>query len=727
MTGTLRPVEVELKYRVLDLPVVERYLSAASIGPFVGASQARSRQIEDRYVDTPTRAFERAGFAVRLRSSGTGAIVSVKSRAHREGAGGAITRDEIEGPAIRAAGPADWPASDARSLVLELAGDAPLVEVVTVRQLRRSRQLRDGSTRVELSLDEVDVVVSKRVITRFVELEAELLRGDEARLRGLAMTLDQDAALRRSMTSKFETALAAVRGTPAEDDGPDGDGPGVPVMATDGSEAAAAGSAGEVKAAASAEPAAPDGSDSALAELEPRFVTGEPVGPDAALAADEDDQGEAAAAGDVEAGEEADATDVETAVLEAASDADLEEAAVDELHEVEIAGPDEEGDREAAETDEELEAAEELAAAGTDLEPATIVGAEIAEIDGSAATATPPSSAATEPVVSITETPAPAPESDRTTLQVSKTPGVTADDHVAEAGRKLMRFHLARMLAREPGTREGKDPEELHAMRVATRRQRAAWRVFGASFRQRRTRRYRSGLREVAGRLGAVRDLDVLLEAADHYRADRPATEQRALEPLLADWRDHREVARVLLVRELDSDGYQRWVDDYRDFVRTEGAAVLPVGPVQPHRVRDVMPSRIWTAYEAVRAYEPVLRWADVETLHDLRIAGKWLRYTLEFVREALGPDAGPLIERVTALQDHLGLMHDADVTASMARAFLVEHAGELSSLESAAIGRYLVDREREVTRLRRTLAVTWRSVDSLAYRRALGRVVAGL
>ncbi|CAN5468605.1 hypothetical protein BH20CHL7_BH20CHL7_18620 [soil metagenome] len=264
-------------------------------------------------------------------------------------------------------------------------------------------------------------------------------------------------------------------------------------------------------------------------------------------------------------------------------------------------------------------------------------------------------------------------------------------------------------------------------MRVATRRQRAAWRVFGEAFRPGRTLRYRSRLREVAARLGAVRDLDVLLEGADDYRADLPTTEQRALEPLLAAWRAHREDARRLLMRELDSDGYRRWLDDYVDFVRTEGAAVLPVGPVQPHRVRDTAPSRIWAAYEVVRGYEPVLRWADVETLHDLRIAGKWLRYTLEFVREALGPDADPLIARVTALQDHLGLMHDADVSASMARTFLVEHAGELSPLESASIGRYLVDRERETARLRRSVGASWRGVAGVGFRRSLGRIVAGL
>jgi CHAD domain-containing protein len=168
-------------------------------------------------------------------------------------------------------------------------------------------------------------------------------------------------------------------------------------------------------------------------------------------------------------------------------------------------------------------------------------------------------------------------------------------------------------------------------------------------------------------------------------------------------------------------------VDDYRDFVRTDGAAVLAVGPTQPHRIRDTTASRVWTAYEQVRGYEPVLRWADVETLHELRIAGKWLRYSLEFVREALGPGSAPLIAKVTALQDHLGLMNDADVSASMARTFLVEHAGDLSPTESGAIGRYLVSREREVARLRRSVGPAWRGVAGVGFRRALGRVVAGL
>ena len=71
-------------------------------------------------------------------------------------------------------------------------------------------------------------------------------------------------------------------------------------------------------------------------------------------------------------------------------------------------------------------------------------------------------------------------------------------------------------------------------------------------------------------------------------------------------------------------------------------------------------------------AFEDGLRTADLATLHQLRIAGKWLRYTLEFVREALEPDAAALIGPVVALQDHLGVQHDLHVAATLAREFVV-------------------------------------------------------
>jgi CHAD domain-containing protein len=308
-----------------------------------------------------------------------------------------------------------------------------------------------------------------------------------------------------------------------------------------------------------------------------------------------------------------------------------------------------------------------------------------------------------------------------------KSPGVTADDLVAEAGRKVMHFHFQRLLAREPGVRAGKDPEEVHAMRVATRRLRAAWRVFGDGYRPSERRRQVGRLREVAMRLGAVRDLDVQLIALDGYRDAQPEDERDALRPLLDEWHQRRAAARAQLMRELDSDGYRSFIADLRAFVQTPGAGAARTGPTTPHRVRDTAGSRIWASYEGVRAFEPILRWADVPTLHELRIRAKWLRYGMEFVREALGPETPLLIKRVVALQDHLGLMNDADVAVAAVRGFLVQRASRLSEDESRAIGRYLVSREREVTRLRGTVSTPWRAVSSPAFRRAMGRSLASL
>jgi len=625
-----RPVEIELKYRLREEAAGDRYLLADELAGFVPITPVRSTQLEDRYLDTADGAMARAGFACRLRQTAKGTTVSVKSTARRPDGSGFHRREELEGPADRTAGPRDWPPSDARSLILEQCGDAPLVELVTIRQLRRKRHLQAGDTVVELSLDEVDAVARSRVVERFVELEVELVQGNESQLAGMDALLADDPALSASTGSKLESALAAVRAT----SGRRGRKPAIP-----------------------------------LPDIEPDE---RPIGKRAGSAAE-----------------------IDQPVSSGSEPRDVNETAEGVATE-----PAEAPERPSSSREAELEEAP---------------SAKSAEIERS-----PVAEAADSVAVTL-----PGPEAPR--LVVGKTPGVLADDHIAEAGRKVLRFHFARMLAREAGTRDGKDPEELHAMRVATRRQRAAWRVFGPAFRPGRTKTYRSNLRDVASRLGAVRDLDVLLEAADGYRADLPTSEQRALEPLLSGWRTHRDDARKLLIRELDSDGYQRWLEDYGEFVRHEGLAVVAVAPTQPHRVRDTAASQILTAYAGVRAYEPVLRWADVETLHELRIAGKWLRYTLEFVREALAPEAANLIARVTAMQDHLGELNDADVTSHMVRSFLVENAGGLSTIESAAIARYLVVREKDLARLRRTVGPTWRGVAGMTFRRSLGRTIASL
>jgi CHAD domain-containing protein len=578
--------ELELKYRATARESAERLLSAGSIGPFAATGNVRPAQHEDVYVDTADGSLGRAGYAVRLRRAGGRTIVTLKSKTNL--ADGALhQREEIEGPTDGGLDPHAWPASAARSLVLELAGDAPFVELITVRQLRRRRNLVDGEATVELSVDDVDVVANGRVVDSFTEVEFELIAGERTALDPLAELLAGEDGLRPADGSKLEAALSS----------------------------AAAAAADRIVAVDQGAPAQAD-----IGEHD-----GAP-GPVPVMAVPVIERGETEPPG------------------------------------------------------------------------------------------------ATEPRAE--ETPAPSPPVPKPHVQ--RAPGVERDDTLADAGRKVLRFHFERMLARESGTRSGEDPEDLHAMRVATRRMRAAWRIFGDAYRPERTKRFRAATRTVARRLGAVRDLDVLIDGLDRYRASHPA-EAAHLAPLAKAWRDRREAARLVLIDELDSARHARFVEDFAVFVGRDGTAAAEVAPTQPHRIRDTAPARIWAAHGDVRAFADVLRWADLETLHELRIAGKWLRYSLEFVREALGPAVEPLIERVVALQDHLGLMNDAHVSAGIARAFLVDHGSHISADEIAAIGRYLVDQEREAARLRRTAGRPFRAVAGPAFRHALGRLVAGL
>ena len=307
---------------------------------------------------------------------------------------------------------------------------------------------------------------------------------------------------------------------------------------------------------------------------------------------------------------------------------------------------------------------------------------------------------------------------------VPTSPGIKADDSLGEAGRKVLRMHLARMLAFEAGTRSGEDIEDLHKMRVATRRMRAAWRVFDGAYRPKLQRRYVAELRTIADALGEVRDIDVLLEHLDGHMARLPAAGQEAMEPLRGAWRRQREVARGRLVARLDSKPYRSFVEDYLDFTESPGAGELPTLMGQPSLVRDTAGSRILAAYERVRAYETVITWADVPTLHALRIEGKRLRYTLEYFAEVLPVGARKLIAGVTEMQDHLGLLNDADVAARISREWLNLNAPYLPAASREAVGLYLDSREADVERLRRSFRPVWRRMTGPTFRRALGLAI---
>ncbi len=93
-------------------------------------------------------------------------------------------------------------------------------------------------------------------------------------------------------------------------------------------------------------------------------------------------------------------------------------------------------------------------------------------------------------------------------------------------------------------------------------------------------------------------------------------------------------------------------------------ARAWPVPDIDPEasvveNARRVVAVRIAEFY----SYEPVIDHPELsEALHDLRIAAKRLRYTLELFQPRFGESGKRQIDRVKAIQEVLGTLHDHDV-----------------------------------------------------------------
>jgi CHAD domain-containing protein len=315
-------------------------------------------------------------------------------------------------------------------------------------------------------------------------------------------------------------------------------------------------------------------------------------------------------------------------------------------------------------------------------------------------------------------------------VKLLKKPGIEPDDPMAEAGRKTFRFHYRRMLYHEPGTRLGEDIEALHDMRVATRRMRSAFRVFGDYFDPQAVAPYLKGLRRTGRILGAVRDLDVFRARIQAYLDALPDVQRGSLDDLLGVVETQRKAARQRMIVYLDGSKYTRFKERFGEFVETEGMGSLPITPdagdLRPYRVRHVAPMAIYERLAVVRAYD---EWVSIPNppvtrLHALRIACKWLRYTLEFFQEVLGPETRALVKEVVALQDHLGELQDAVVASGLLRDFLIwgtwghEAAGQplpdlATPLIAPGVAAYLAVRQSELQHLLDTFPPAWQRLKT--------------
>jgi CHAD domain-containing protein len=296
-----------------------------------------------------------------------------------------------------------------------------------------------------------------------------------------------------------------------------------------------------------------------------------------------------------------------------------------------------------------------------------------------------------------------------TTRETSASP---IQESIGDLALNVVRKQVEALRAHEAGTRDGADPEELHDMRVATRRLRAALRSFGDVLPP-DAEGFRAELQWLGGSLSVVRDLDVQLQQLQNWQKSLSAADEPAMAQLLGIVAEERQQAREPLIGALNSERYRALL--------VRAGALLEAEP--PEAAAE--PIATWAPRLVERLYRKLRKDGDkldghspAAKLHALRIRGKRLRYLVEFVTPTYGEPAERFARCVVDLQDVLGNHQDAHVAVERLRQMLgARH--ETISPELAFLMGELAERYEGIgAEMRREFGATYSRLTRKSWRR---------
>jgi CHAD domain-containing protein len=255
-------------------------------------------------------------------------------------------------------------------------------------------------------------------------------------------------------------------------------------------------------------------------------------------------------------------------------------------------------------------------------------------------------------------------------------PFLCASDSFAEAGRRILKRHLEQLMSRQYGLPHNTDAEYVHEMRVATRRLRAAMRIFRGGFAD-RFRQQTERLRALADLLGAARDADVFLQFLENYGQKCPKKCRWLVEQLTdTEKRLRRQHYRRLLKAcgSADLQGFLRRLHHALDQPVGEKGGLAP----NPAKAEEPLAERASRAmrkrFRTVVKFGAGLEFLTDNWQHQLRIACKKLRYAAEFFLEIYPPKLQSLIDAMVRMQDRLGAAHDLDVYRQQLGVYFEKH-----------------------------------------------------
>ena len=128
------------------------------------------------------------------------------------------------------------------------------------------------------------------------------------------------------------------------------------------------------------------------------------------------------------------------------------------------------------------------------------------------------------------------------------------DQSFALAASRVVEVRLDEVIEQSRDVLDTSDPERVHAMRVATRRLRAAMEIFAPCFPGKRHRRALREVKAIADALGERRDRDVAIEALEKYLGGVSAGDGEGVDALLVTLRAEQRHANEELAPFVEDD-----------------------------------------------------------------------------------------------------------------------------------------------------------------------------
>jgi CHAD domain-containing protein len=267
--------------------------------------------------------------------------------------------------------------------------------------------------------------------------------------------------------------------------------------------------------------------------------------------------------------------------------------------------------------------------------------------------------------------------------------------NIVQCCYKVIKKQLEEIEKYEEGVLKNDDIEDVHQMRVAARRLRAAIKFFSPVIKKKQRVVIAKDLKFLAKNLGRVRDLDVSILYFQEYLKENP--ENVGVLYLLERYAKARETRWKGLVKFLKSKKHKKLkkhLEQMKKKLKKNASVEIDISTYQLFsKSFSAIIDEVYSFQDHISLYK------EENLLHDLRIAIKYLRYSLEFINLE-NDEARKIVKYTKKMQNRLGVINDCNFMNDKLNAFL--HHERLSTeieegiQELIAYNKSLKNKEKE-------------------------------